>query len=180
MKLTYNIEKEEWLEGYDLQWRLFRKKFTYIKAAIFAVPLLLFMQQLWIDPYYTMGWFCLAICIAAISAILATPKMERKSSERALEALKNDTYVLEIDGDKLSVLTVLPKDDSDLERDENGEVIPLPEIKPSVIDLKDKSVKAVEGEKIIGVFSNDFSAVIPKRPLSMYELGDLKSALKLN
>lgn len=49
-----------------------------------------------------------------------------------------------------------------------------------MIDLKDKSVKAVEGEKIIGVFSNDFSAVIPKRPLSMYELGDLKSALKLN
>lgn len=180
MKLTYNIEKEEWLEGYDLQWRLFRRKFTYIKAGIFAVPLLLFMQQLWIDPYYTMGWFCLAVCIAAIAAILATPKMERKGYERALDALKDDSYVLEIEGDKLSISTVLPENDSDLEKDENGEVIPLPEINPSVIDLKDKNVKTVEGEKMIGVFSTNFSAVIPKRPLSMYELGDLKSALKLN
>lgn len=179
MRLTYNIEKEEWLEGYDLQWRMFRRKFTYIKAAIFVVPALLFVQQLWIDPNYTMGWFCLAICIAVITTIFATPKLERKTYERALEAIKNDAYVLEIEGDKLSVTTILPENDPDLEKDENGEVIPLPEIKPSVIDLKERNVKTVEGEKIIGVFSNEFSAVIPKRPLSMYEIGDLKSALRI-
>lgn len=179
MKLTYQLTPEEWLSGYDLHEKLFKRKYIIIKAAMFLIPLLLFVWQLWLDPYYTMGWFCLAICIAAVTIILISPRMERKACERALSALKDDRYVLEIEDSKLTLSTILPENDDCLDRDENGGAIPLPEIKPTVIDLNENGVKAIEAEKIIGVFSKDFSAVIPKGPLSVYELEDLRKILKI-
>ena len=175
LKLVYSVKPEEWLEGYDIYQKLYRRKFTYIKAAIFLIPLLLFLEQLMHDPYYVMAYVCIAVCIGAIACIFATPKMERKNTERALEAIKDDKYELILTEDKLTVSTIIPETDGEyLEKDENGEPIPLPEIKPTVVELADKDLKVVETERIIGVFSKELSLAIPKSELNERDLAILR------
>ena len=180
LKLTYSIKKEEWLEGYDLSYSLFRKKFTYIKAAVFLIPLLLFIEQLFRDPHFKMGYVCVAVCIGAIVCIFATPKMERRTAERALDSLSGDIYCLTLYEDRLKIETIIPEgEEKYLDRDENGEPIPLPKIEPTVIPLSDKSLRATETDSIIGVFTKAISCVIPKSGLNDNDLDVLKTALKI-
>lgn len=180
LKIVYSIKKEEWLEGYDQNYNLNRKKFTYIKAAIFLIPLLLFIEQLFHDPYYIMGYVCLAVCIGAIACMFATPKMERRNTERALDAIKDDKYQMTVFDDRITVETIIPESDEEyLEKDENGEPKPLPKIEPTEILLSDKSLKAIETEKIIGIFTKSVSCFVPKGELNDNDISVLKTALKI-
>lgn len=167
LKLVYSIKSEEWMEGYDLYKKMFTRKFTYIKAAIFLIPLLLFVQQVWIDPTYTMGWICIVVCIGAIAAIFANPRLERKNTEHALEAVKDDKYEFTLYDDKFTVSTILPENESEyLDRDENGNAVPLPEIKPTEVSLKEKGLKIIETEKIFGFYTKAVSLTVPKSALN--------------
>ena len=178
LKLVYSVKAEEWLEGYDIYYKTFRRKFTYIKAAIFLIPLLLFAQQIILEPTYTMGWVCIVICIAAIACIFAMPGVERKNTERALGAIKDDKYELILTDDKLTVSTILPDNEADyLENDADGNVIPAPEIKPTVVDLKEKGLQLVETEKIIGVFTKSLSLAIPKSELNVHDKTVLRETI---
>lgn len=180
IKLLYPIKPEEWLEGYDLYQKMYRRKFTYIKACAFLIPLILFLQQIWIDPYFTVGYICIAVCVGAIVCIFLTPGIERKTTERALEAIKDDNYVLTLFDDRIEISTVLPESDEKfLEPDESGAKKPLPEIAPTVILLSEKNLRAVETEKIIGVFTSKTSAVIPKSALNDRDVSVLKTALNI-
>lgn len=179
LSITYKISKEAFMEGYDVFYRQKKAKSTYIKAALFAAALLLFIQQVWMDPYFTMGWVCIVICIGAILCILATPKMDRQNYERALKGLEGDTYRLSIENRKISVETViLDNDDKCLDADSEGNLLPHPEIKPTVIDMDDKSYRTVETDKIFVVMTKDYSLVIPKEPLSIYDTEALRDGLK--
>lgn len=179
LKLTYQIKAEELMEGYDLYYKAFRQKFTYIKAAIFLIPLLLFLQQVWMDPYYTLGWVCIIICIGAIYCILAMPKLERRNTERALSAIKDDSYQLVLTDENLSVSTIIPEEDEKyLDVNSDGTLRPLPEIRPTVVGFKEKSYRCVETEKIFSVMTKEVSLVIPKNNLSVYEKETLRDSLK--
>lgn len=179
LKLVYSIKKEEWLEGYDLYQKIFRQKFTYIKAAVFLIPLLLFIQQIWLDPYFKMGYVCIAVCIGAIVCIFLTPRMERKTHERALEAIKDDKYKLTVTEEAITVETILPDTDREyLEKDKDGNEIPLPEIRPTVIPLSERSLKLIESENVVGIFTKTVSIVIPRSELNDYDVETLKKAIK--
>lgn len=168
LKLVYSVKPEEWLEGYDLYYKLYRRKGTYLKAALFVAALLLFIQQVWLDPYFIMGWICAAVCIGAIVCIVyLTPKMERGTTERALETIKGEKYELLLTEDKLTVSAIVPE----------GEETPDGK-RPTVIDIRDKSVKIIETEKIIGLFSKDTSVVVPKSELNEYDVGVLKETVE--
>lgn len=182
LKLVYSIKSEEWMEGYDLYKKMFTRKFTYIKAAIFLIPLLLFVQQVWIDPTYTMGWICIVVCIGAIAAIFANPRLERKNIEHALEAVKDDKYEFTLYDDKFTVSTILPENESEyLDRDENGNAVPLPEIKPTEVSLKEKGLKIIETEKIFGFYTKAVSLTVPKSALNDRDTAILReTAEKVN
>lgn len=182
LKLVYSIKSEEWMEGYDLYKKMFTRKFTYIKAAIFLIPLLLFVQQVWIDPTYTMGWICIVVCIGAIAAIFANPRLERKNTEHALEAVKDDKYEFTLYDDKFTVSTILPENESEyLDRDENGNAVPLPEIKPTEVSLKEKGLKIIETEKIFGFYTKAVSLTVPKSALNDRDTAILReTAEKVN
>lgn len=168
LKLVYSVKPEEWLEGYDLYYKLYRRKGTYLKAALFVAALVLFAQQVWLDPFFTMGWICAAVCVGAIVCIVfLNPKMERKTTERALEMINGDKYELLLTEDKLTVSTVVPE----------GEEAPA-DVRPTVIDIRDKSVKIIETEKIIGLFSKEMSAVVPKSELNDYDIQTLKETVE--
>ncbi len=179
LMLCYKLSSEERLEGYDIYYRVKKRKFTFIKAALFAIVLILFIQQVIMDPYYTLGWICIIICAGAIACIFATPKMERKNFERANEALKDDAYRLETDGKTLTVSTVLPDSDGEyLDIGKDGEPIPQPEIKPTVIDLTAKDFKSFESENVITASDRTAFFTVPKSALSKYEIETLRDALK--
>ena len=171
LKLVYSVKLEEWLEGYDIYQKLYRRKFTYIKAAIFLIPLLLFIESLFHQPDYVMGWICIAVCLGAIVCIFATPRLERKNTERALGAIKDDRYELILTEDKITVTTIIPESESEyLDKDSDGNAIPAPEIKPTVIDLKDNALKVIETDHVIGFFRKDLSLSVPKSELNEHDL----------
>ena len=179
LKLSYKISKEEFLEGYDIFYQKKKKKSTIIKAVMFLVVLVLFIQQVIIDPYYTMGWICIIICVGAIACIFATPKMERNSYERAVKALIDDTYELTLTKEKLTVSTVLADSDNKyLEVDKDGNTISHPKIVPTEIDLLDKHFRAYETENVFSVMNKDISLTIPKSKLTKYDIEAIRDTVK--
>ncbi len=178
LNIEYKLSKENWLKGYDLYYSLFKKRSTYVKAAIFVVPLLLFVQQVFIDPSYTLGWVCIVVCAAMIAATLITPKLERKNTANALDAISDDVYTLELYDDKFVVTTKVVEKIENLELDENGEPKPLPEIPASVCELDEKSLKCYETADVLGLFSHKGSFFIPKSELDDESLNILKDSLK--
>lgn len=180
LKLIYSVEKEEWLEGYDLSYNLYRKKFTYIKAAIFLIPLLLFIEQLFHDPKFIMGYVCIAVCIGAIACIFATPKMERAAAERALDGIAGDTYQMTLTEENITFETVKANIGEELlEQDADGKTVELPKTEPVTVSLSDKSFRAIETEKIVGVFTKGISYVLPKSQMNDYDLDTLRKGLKI-
>ena len=178
LKLLYSIDGKEWMEGYDLYQKLYRRKFTYIKAAIFLIPLLLFIQQIWIDPYFTMGYVCIAICLAAIVCIILTPGIERKTTERALSGISGDRYQLTLYDDRLSVETLEYSDKpEDLETGAGGEKIRPEKPKPTEISFSDRSMKVIETEAIFGIFTKEVSVVLPKREMNDYDMETVRKTL---
>ncbi len=160
----YAFSKEDWLEGYGVAYKLYKRKFTYIKAALFVIPLILFIQGVIVDPNYTMGYICIAVCAAAVLCILATPKLERRSYEHAAEYLEGDSYELSVEGSRL-VLTTVSAPDSEIPK------------QPTVVELSDRSFKGVETENIFGAFTKAASIVVPKKSLSADEQEALRSVL---
>lgn len=177
LRTEYKISKEEWLKGYDIYASMFKKKSAYLRAAIFVVPLALFIEQIIRDSSYTMGWICIVICVAMITAALLTPIIERKQTAQALDAIADDTYVLELYDDRFTVSTKICEDEKNLEYDENGEVRPLPEIPASVCELSEKSLRGCETADIIALFSNKGSFFIPKSALDSESLETFKTSL---
>ena len=181
LNLNYAVKAEEWLEGYDLYYKLYRKRTTYFKAALFLIPLLLFIEQVIRDPYYTMGWICIIVCIGAIACIFATPKLERRNSERALTAISDDRYVLTLTDTDLTVRTIIPESDEQyLDVDKDGNTIPQPEIPPTVVKLGEKGLKLAETENTYTILSREMNLVVPKSVMSAEETEILKSAFKLD
>ena len=177
LKLNYAVKAEEWLEGYDLYYKLYRKKVTYFKAVLFLIPLLLFADQVWRDPYYTLGWICIIVCIGAIACIFATPKLERRNSEHALSAIRDDRYELTLTDTDITISTIIPESDAEyLDYDKEGNPIPQPEIKPTVIKLGEKGLRLEETANTYTILSKEINLVVPKSAMSAEEAEILKSA----
>lgn len=178
LTLEYKISKDDWLNGYDLYYSLFKKKTTYLKAAIFVIPLVLFIEQVIRNPGFTVGWVCIGVCVAMIVSALMSIKLDRKNMATALEAIKDDSYVLNLFEDRLTVKTTINESPENLEYDENGELKPLPEIPESVCELTEKSLKVYETKDLVALFSHKGSFFIPKKDVNESDLGILTSCLK--
>lgn len=179
LKVKYGIDKNEWLEGWEIYYKTYKQKSVYIRAAVFLIPLALFVEQVVRDPSYGVGWVCVGICIACIAALFFSKHTEKKNYINALEALKDDEYILTVDGSTLTLETVLPESDKEfLEPDEEGNLKEYPAIEPTVCDLSDNSLKCFETENIIGLFSEKLGCVIPKAKINEDELNELKTSLK--
>ena len=177
--LSYKISLEERLEGYDIYYRVKKRKFTFIKAAAFAIMLILFIQQVIMNPKYTLGWICIIVCLGAIACIFATPKMERKNYGYANEALKDDVYRFEMSKDKILVSTVLPdSDEKYLDIDKEGNAVSQPEIQPTAVDMTDRKFSAYESENVFTVSDSGAFFTVPKSGLSKYEEQELRDRLK--
>ncbi len=173
--IEYGFEQESWLEGYDMYYKLYRKRRTIIFAVIFLVLALLFVQQVAVDPTYGVGWMCLVICVAIAVVYLISPVIEKKNVKNALPAIENDRYVVRIYPEKVTVKTILPEDDEKyLEPDETGELKPYPEIPETVIDLSDKTLKTAETDKMFAIYTKYTQCIITKKDLSEDEIEKLR------
>ncbi len=173
--IEYGFEQESWLEGYDMYYKLYRKRRTIIFAVIFLVLALLFVQQVAVDPTYGVGWMCLVICVAIAVVYLISPVIEKKNVKNALPAIENDRYVVRIYPEKVTVKTILPADDEKyLEPDETGELKPYPEIPETVIDLSDKTLKTAETDKMFAIYTKYTQCIITKKDLSEDEIKMLR------
>lgn len=179
LKVKYGIDKNEWLEGWEIYYKTYKQKWVYIRAAVFLIPLALFVEQVVRDPSYGVGWVSIGICIACMAVLFFSKHTEKKNYINALEALKDDEYILTVDGTALTLETLLPESDKEfLEPDEEGNLKEYPAIDPTTLDLADKTVKCFETENIIGLFSDKLGCVIPKAKIDENELGELKASLK--
>ncbi len=178
LKLEYKIDKEDWLLGFDLYYKLFKRNTAYIRAIIFAIPLVLFIEQVIKDPTFTVGWVCIGVCCAMIAIALLGKKTERKNMATAVEAIQNDRYILSLFDDRLTVKTEICEDPANLEYDENGEVKPLPEIPESVCEFDDKILKVYETERLVALFSRRASFFVPKKEIEPNDLEVLVNSLK--
>ncbi len=173
--IEYGFHQESWLEGYDMYYKLYRRKRTILFVVLFLVLGLLFVQQVVMDPTYGVGWMCLAICFAVAVVYALSPWYERKNVIKALPAIENDRYVLKIYPEKITIRTIISEDDSQyLEPDESGNLKPYPTIPETVIDLSDKTLKTAETEKMFAVFTKYTQSIIPKEDLSEEELERLR------
>ncbi|MCD7771051.1 MAG: hypothetical protein LUH23_03050 [Oscillospiraceae bacterium] len=173
--IEYGFNQESWLEGYDMYYKLYKRKRTILFVVLFLVLGLLFVQQVVMDPTYGVGWMCLAICLAVAVVYALSPWYERKNVQKALPAIENDRYILKIYPEKITVRTILPEDDSQyLEPDESGNLKPYPEIPETVIDLSDKTLKTAETDKMFAVYTKYTQCIIPKGDLSEEELERLR------
>ncbi len=167
LKLLYTADKKDFLEGYDLYHKLYRQKAVYIKAAIFLIPLLLFIQQICMDPYFYMGYLCIIVCTAAIVCIILTPNMERRTTERALENISGRKYQFTLYEDRLTVERVYPEGEE-----------PAAKIMSTEISLGEKSLKLIETETVVGIFTKAESVVLPKREMNDYDLETIRKYIK--
>ncbi len=174
--IEYGFNQESWLQGYDMYYKLYRRKRTILFVVLFLVLGLLFVQQVVMDPSYGVGWMCLAICLAVAVVYALSPWYERKNVIKALPAIENDRYILKIYLEKITIRTILPEDDSQyLEPDESGNLKPYPEIPETVIDLSDKTLKTAETDKMFAVYTKYTQSIIPKSDLSEEELCVLRT-----
>ncbi|MCD7731981.1 MAG: hypothetical protein LUH56_00870 [Oscillospiraceae bacterium] len=176
--IEYGFDEESWLEGYDMYYKLYRRKRTICFVVLFLVLAALFVQQVVLDPTYGVGWTCLAICLAIALVYALAPAYEKRNVKRALPAIENDRHVLKIYPEKITVRTILPEDDAQyLEPDESGNLMPYPEIPETVIDLTDKTLKTAETDKMFAVYTKYTQSIIPKADLSEEELERLKQCV---
>ncbi len=178
LNLSYKISKDVWMKGYDLYFSVFKKKSMIIKAAIFAATSLLFVDQIVRDPSNTTGWLCFIVCIAMVAMILMNSKIERKNMFKALDGIEGDTYIFNLFDDCFTVKTVVAESEENLEYDEEGNVVPLPEIQPSVCYFNDRGLRCVETSELYAVFSYRGCFFVPKAELLDEQNEALKQALK--
>ncbi len=177
LNLQYKISKDDWMRGYDLYFKIFKKRSMIIKAAIFAATSLLFVDQIVKDPSNTTGWLCFIVCVAMVAMILMNSRIERKNMQKALEGITDDTYVFDLFDDCFTVKTIVSEKEENLEYDEDGNIIPLPEIKPSVCYFNDRGLRCVEISELYAVFSYRGCFFIPKTGLDTAENDALKQSL---
>ncbi len=173
--IEYGFEQESWLEGYDMYYKLYRRRRTIAFVVLFLVLALLFVQQVVLDPSYGVGWMCLAICLAVAVVYALSPWYERKNVIKALPAIENDRYVMKIYPNKITIRTIIPEEDSQyLEPDESGNLKPYPEIPETVIDLTDKTLKTAETDMMFAVYTKYTQSIIPKGDLREEEIERLR------
>lgn len=178
LNLQYKISKSIWMNGYDLYFSVFKKRSMIIKAAIFAATSLLFIDQIIKDPSNSTGWLCFIVCIAMVAMILANSRIERRNMFKALDGIEGDTYIFELFDDCFTVKTIVAENEENLEYDEDGNLIPLPEIEPSVCYFNDRGLRCVETSELYGVFSYRGSFFVPKAELDSEQNEVLREALK--
>lgn len=179
LKINYVITKEHWLEGWDIYYMLFRRKWAYIRAGVFVIPLVLFVDQVIRQPSYGIGWMSIAICLACMASPILLKKKERMQYDAALDGIKDGSFEVTIDGSTLTLKTIVPESEVEyLDKDEDGNPIPLEPIPESVCDLSDKKLKCVETANIIGIYSKKGSYIITKEGLTDEEITSVTAALK--
>lgn len=178
LNLQYKISKDDWMKGYDLYFKMFKKRSTIAKAGIFAATALLFVDQIIKDPASSTGWLCFIVSIAMVVMIFVNTRVERKNMLRALEGIDGDSYVFELYDDRFTVKTVVCEKEENLEYDAEGNPIPLPEIEPSVCYFNDRGIRCIETSDVYAVFSYKGSFFVPKNELSDSDNSALKDTFK--
>lgn len=177
-KFVYKLSKENWTEGYDLFFDLFKKKSKYFKIITFAVLSLLFLDQVIKAPDYVAGWLCLGLCLFMVVGGFIKPSMERKNMIEAFDGIAGDTYCLEVFEERIEISTEFEDNKDHLDTDENGEKLELPEIPKSIVEFEDKLLKCYETKDIIILFSKNGNFIIPKSEIDSENIEVLKETLK--
>lgn len=179
LSFEFSFDKEIWLKGYEIYNRLFRRHKKILYTAVFGVLALLFLQQIIMNPSYGVGWVCMAISLGVITAVWLNPLFERKKLNPALDALKDDKYLLSFYVDKYTVKTILPESDNEfLDVNENGEKVPLEPIPQTTVSFSDKDFKAVVTDDLIGMFTPGTQCIIPKKCLDEEKIKLIENLLK--
>ncbi len=178
LNLSYKISKDVWMKGYDLYFNTFKKRSMILKASIFTVTSLLFIDQIVRDPANSTGWLCFIVCIAMVAMILMNSRIERKNMFKALDGIDGDTYIFDLFDDSFTVKTIVSESEENLEYDEEGNVVPLPEIQPSVCRFDDKGIRCIETSELFAIFSYRGCFFVPKAELNEEEYQALKQALQ--
>lgn len=146
--LEFNGDRECWLAGYREYVKMFSKKRIIIDCALFGILSLLFIQQIVIQPDYGVGWICLAISVFMIAMSFITPVRQIKSVEATLDDIDGRKYIFKIYDDKYSVGEIQQKTET------------------SITFLSEKSLRACDREKYLGLYSKNSFCIIPKAFLS--------------
>ncbi len=177
MKLSYNLTKEEYLKGWDLYYKKYKKLNDYIKAAVFALLSVFFIQQVYLDPTYGIGWAGIAVCWLYVVYILVfTKRMVRKRYELAVSELIKDSYTVSDENpDGVEITVTLPMaEELSTEADENVESLKPKEI-VNLYPYGSKDVTLIDSEDILWLTNKAASQVIPKR---IFEDESIIAALK--
>lgn len=178
LRFEFSHNNDIWIKGYDIFNRLYRRKKKIIYTVMFAVLAALFSEQIIRDPGYGVGWVCFAICLAVITVTWISPMIERKNVCEAVKELDGYRYLFTLFDDKFSVETIIMPSDNDGGEAENANDGELSDIAPTECMLSEKSIKAVETDEMIAIFSDRTQCIIPKSDISESDAEDLRSIFK--
>ncbi len=159
--IEYGINQEATLQAFDFYNKVYGKT-RIVTTVLFSVLSVLFIDQVIRDSSYTVGWICLAVCIAMAVMPWITKLAERKNVKEAVESLKEDRYVLILNPESFTIKTV-PDEYED-------------EIPETVCSYQEQGLKLADKENYFGIFSKSRFFVIPKDSLTQEAEQAIKEA----
>lgn len=169
--LEYSVSNDE----ENLAFKEFQKKFVLknniIKTVIFGIIMALFIQQVYLEPSYTMGWIAIAVILAILFTVWYNPVKIRKTLMKSLKEIENDIYAFDLYEDHFSISTIYCEAQNEVtslsEFEENQEENEPLEIKPREVFFNQISVDVTEIKEMFIIFlKKETFYILPKRVVS--------------
>lgn len=175
--LEYTIKTEEYITAFVA----FQKKYVYPKnyilTAIFAAIAILYGNQIYVDPSYSIAWLLIGMCVLFVAQMWFNTYRVRKKLATSIKEIADDKYTTNVFENGLRISTVfgdvsesasteLAEKKPDYDDYDNYDNI-VEEVPPKEIffDRDKPNIISAEGMYIIYLKKRMFY-VIPKRALS--------------
>ncbi len=173
--VNYGISIEEEERAFKLFQKLFVTKKNIVKTVLFGLAAAAFAVQIIMGKGDSISWGLMTVCLAFIAVVWITPVRVRKFLMQALEALKDDRYVLRVFDSGFEIETIIPQEDIEIaseidkaEGDDDDEDIEK-RLKPetSKYSFDRLGLKLVETDEMFMIFvGKETYHILPKRALN--------------
>ncbi len=171
--VNYGISIEEEERAFRLFQKLFVTKKNVVKTILFGLAAAAFAVQIIMGKGDSISWGLMTVCLAFIAVVWITPVRVRKFLMQALEALKDDRYILRVFDSGFEIETIIPQEDielaSEIGRDEGDDDEDIEKrIKPetSKYSFDRLGLKLVETDEMFMIFvGKETYHILPKRAL---------------
>lgn len=125
--LEYTIKTEEYITAFVA----FQKKYVYPKnyilTAIFAAIAILYGNQIYVDPSYSIAWLLIGMCVLFVAQMWFNTYRVRKKLATSIKEIADDKYTTNVFENGLRISTVFGDVSESASTDTAVEAVPVQE-----------------------------------------------------